>query len=307
VRVEGGNTSVDILTPLDSNNARSALVVACAAAGLDPTDAELIRLGSNAVFRLRHQPVIARVARTADRLDAVTREVAVSRWLAANGVRAVRALDIAQPVVAEGRAVTLWDSVSDGVEYGTTAELAAALRHLHMLDAPTEIALPTFDPMHRLSVRLDQTATFTTADRELLSHRAMELAQKFSTLQFELPTGPIHGDANVGNLLRNRTGEAVLSDLDEFSVGPREWDLTLTAMYFERYGWHTEAEYRAFCDVYGRDVMTWPGYPVLADVKELMMVTWLAQNGSERKNRQELDRRLESLRTGRGRESWNPF
>jgi Ser/Thr protein kinase RdoA (MazF antagonist) len=307
VRVEGGTPRVDILAPLDSDNARSALVVACATAGLDPTDAELIRLGSNAVFRLRHQPVIARVARSADRLDAIAREVAVSRWLAANGVRAVRALHIEQPVVAEGRAVTLWDSVSDGVEYGTTAELAAALRRLHTLDTPTDIALPAFDPMHRLSERLERTAAFTAADRNLLSRRAVELNSAFSAMRFELPTGPIHGDANVGNLLRDRNGEPVLSDLDEFSVGPREWDLTLTAMYFERYGWHNLAEYQAFCGVYGRDIMAWSGYAVLADIKELMMVTWLAQNASERRNRQELDVRLESLRTGRGRENWKPF
>jgi aminoglycoside phosphotransferase (APT) family kinase protein len=307
VGVEGGITRVDILAPLDPDNARSALVVACAAAGLDPMDAELIRLGSNAVFRLRRQPVIARVARTADRLDAIAREVAVSRWLAANGVRAVLALDIAQPVVAEGRAVTLWDSVSDGVEYGTTAELAAALRHLHTLDAPTDIALPAFDPMYRLFERLERTVTFSSTERDLLIHRADELASAFSVLQFELPTGPIHGDANVGNLLRDRNDEPVLSDLDEFSIGPREWDLTLTAMYFERYGWHTLAEYRTFCGVYGWDVMAWPGYTVLADIKELMMVTWLAQNASEHRNRQELDVRLESLRTGRGRENWKPF
>ncbi|WP_318658247.1 hypothetical protein [Streptomyces triticiradicis] len=36
---------------------------ACEAAGLDPTGAELLRLGSNAVYRLASLPVIVRIAR----------------------------------------------------------------------------------------------------------------------------------------------------------------------------------------------------------------------------------------------------
>ncbi|MFI7598405.1 phosphotransferase enzyme family protein [Actinoplanes sp. NPDC049681] len=298
---------MDTLHPLDSQNARSALVVACAAVGLDPSDAELIRIGSNGVFRLRHQPVVARVTRDVDHLDAVRREIAVSRWLAAGGVPAVRALGVPQPLIAEGRAVTLWESVSDSVEYGTTVELASILRRLHGLELPANFLLPRFDPLPRLSDRIERSAALTAADRRLLDAMTSELSSAYEKLRFELPEGPIHGDANVGNLLRSQTGDAVLSDLDEFSVGPREWDLTLTAMYFERYGWHTEAEYHGFCAGYGWDVMEWTGYGVLADIKELMMVTWLAQGASDGKARQELAQRLDTLRTGEGRKLWKPF
>ena len=35
-------------------------------------------------------------------------------------------------------------------------------------------------------------------------------------------------------------------DLDGFAVGPREWDLALTAIYYDSFGWHTAAEYAAF-------------------------------------------------------------
>ena len=52
-----------------------------------------------------------------------------------------------------------------------------------------------------------------------------------------------------------------LTDLDGFAVGPREWDLVLTALYFERFGWHTAEEYAAFVETYGYDVMAWDGYP----------------------------------------------
>jgi len=40
-----------------------------------------------------------------------------------------------------------------------------------------------------------------------------------------LPRGVIHGDASVGNVIRDTTRHAVLIDLDGFAVGPREWDL----------------------------------------------------------------------------------
>ena len=47
-----------------------------------------IRVAANAVFRLRTAPVIARVALSAHRLAAASREVAVARWLASERVPA---------------------------------------------------------------------------------------------------------------------------------------------------------------------------------------------------------------------------
>ena len=70
----------------------------------------------------------------------------------------------------------------------------------------------------------------------------------------------------------------MLVDLDGFAVGAREWHLVLTAMYFERLGWHTQEEYQQFAAGYGFDVMSWQGYALLRDVRELIMLTWLAQN-----------------------------
>jgi thiamine kinase-like enzyme len=296
------------LAPLDPDNARAALASACAVAGLDAGDAELVRLGSNAVFRLRRQPVVGRVMRSAERLFDARREVAVSRWLERCGVPAVRALDVDQPLVSEGRVVTFWESVSERAQYGTTAELATILRQLHAQATPAEVALPQFDPFARAQQRISDVRTFASDDRSFMEYRADELQSAYSALSFVLPSGPIHGDANVGNLLRGRNGEPFLGDLDGFAVGPREWDLVLTAMYFGRYGWHSESEYREFCDGYGYDVMTWPGYVVLADVREFLMVTWLAQNAVVGSNAwRELARRLKTLRTGHGRDAWQPF
>jgi aminoglycoside phosphotransferase (APT) family kinase protein len=117
----------------------------------------------------------------------------------------------------------------------------------------------------------------------------------------------LHGDASVGNLILDRRGRALLSDLDSFCVGPAEWDLVLTAMFYDRYGWHTEAEYGEFVSAYGRDVRQWGGYGVLADVRELLMVVWLAQNMHDDVVAGELAKRLDSIRNGGSRRDWNPF
>ena len=124
-----------------------------------------------------------------------------------------------------------------------------------------------------------------------------------------LPAGPVHGDANIGNIIRRQAdGVAVLIDLDGFASGPREWDLVLTAMYFERFGWHTVQEYQEFVTGYGFDVMNWPGYPVPRAVRELIMVAWLAQNARQSPQiAAEVGKRIADLRAGDRRRDWAPF
>jgi hypothetical protein len=84
--------------------------------------------------------------------------------------------------------------------------------------------------------------------------------------------------------------------------------LVQTALYYERYSWHTREEYKAFVASYGFDIMTWDGYSVLADIKELSMVTWMSQNaGSDSKSAGELTKRVQALKTGGTRSDWSPF
>jgi hypothetical protein len=51
--------------------------------------------------------------------------------------------------------------------------------------------------------------------------------------------------------------------------------LILTAIYCDRYGWRSKAEYAEFVHRYGFDLMSRPGYETLANLRELMMVAWL--------------------------------
>jgi aminoglycoside phosphotransferase (APT) family kinase protein len=299
-------SAVSIAEPFDERSARAALEEACVGAGLEPVGAELIRLGQNAVFRLRAQDVIARVGRSADRAPAVKRQLAVSRWLAGNDVPAIRALDVPQPVIVRGRVVAFWESADDGVRYGSTAELGRILRRLHGLSQPAEPELPTLAPFTTARARI-AVVPISEADRGYLSERADVLEEAFHSLEFNARDVVLHGDASVGNLILDRRDRAVLSDLDSFCIGPREWDLALTALFYARFGWHTREEYEAFVRAYGYDILQWNGFDVLADVRELLMVAWLAQNARADEVADELSRRLDTMRNDGPRTGWRPF
>jgi hypothetical protein len=287
--------------------ATKALVVACATAELDASGARLVRLGENAVFQLATRPLIVRIARTATYLPEVQRGVDVARWLRGVGFPAVHLVDdLAQPLIVDGRVATFWEVLSD--EYATVIDLAALLRQLHALEPPSALSLPGLRPLERTRQRID-VGPLTPDDKHFLIGRADDLSARWDSVAFELPQGVIHGDASIGNIIRARDGQPVLIDLDGFSTGPREWDLVLTALYYERFGWHTREEYQGFAERYGFDVMAWPGYETLRSMRELIMIGWLAQNMNESGGvAAEVGRRIADLRTGReGRLEWKPF
>ncbi|MEU0968471.1 aminoglycoside phosphotransferase family protein [Streptomyces sp. NPDC005917] len=300
---DGGGTefTADGLAPV--------LQEACATAGVDARGAELIRLGSNAVYRLTSLPIIVRIARDPAVLEAMDRAVGVARWLETQDFPAMRVpASVAQPLVIGGLVVTFWESVQENEEYATVAELADLLRRLHWLEEPESLRLPYFDPLAKLAASLEGLDGISGEDRTFLEERAASLGKDYDRLDFVLPFGMIHGDASIGNILRHRDGHAVLIDLDGFALAPREWDLIQTAMFYDRFGWHTKAEYAEFVHRYGFDVMNWPGYETLADLRELMMVAWLGhQVTTSDSAAAEFARRVRSLRTGEGRDEWGPF
>jgi thiamine kinase-like enzyme len=285
-----------------------ALHQACGVVSLDPDGARLLRLGSNAVYHLK-TPVIARVSRPGIDVGPVRRSVAVARWLEAADYPAVRAIDVDQPVIVDGYVVTFWQSVSeDGDQFANTPEIAAILARLHHLTAPEDLHLPTLDPFVNAVQRIDANAWLTADDHAFFTATLARLQGAYTGLEFVLPQGVIHGDASVGNVLRDTHGVPVLIDLDGFAIGPREWDLVQTAMFYDSFGWHTREEYEDFARVYGYDIRQWPGYPVLREVREFVMVTWLIQKAAEdAEAAAESTKRITALRTGASRMDWQPY
>jgi aminoglycoside phosphotransferase (APT) family kinase protein len=293
---------------LDEGRAHALLKHACGIAGLDADGARLMRLGSNAVYHLA-APVVVRISRHDADLYEVRRSVAVARWLESVDYPAVRVIDIDQPVIIDGHAVTFWRSVSDdGDQYATVGEVAEVLARLHRSEAPGSLHLPALAPFANAAKRITSNAWLSAEDREFLAGQLTELQAEYASLEFVLPQGVIHGDASIGNVLHDRNGEPVVIDLDGFAIGPREWDLALTAIYYDSFGWHTHEEYETFPRVYGFDIMQWPGYPVMRAVREFLMVTWVIQQaGDNQKAAAEANKRITALRTGGSRKDWDAY
>jgi hypothetical protein len=287
---------------------QQALEQACAVVGLDAGGARLLRFGSNAVYHLA-APVIVRVSRPGADLDAVRRTVQVARWLEAEDYPAIRLIDVEQPVTAGGHGVTFWQSVSDsGDQFASTAEKGVLLARLHQLTAPDSLHLPALAHFAAAARRIDANTWLSPDDRDFLTTSLDRLHDGYDKLDFVLPPGVIHGDASVGNVLRDPSGAPVLIDLDSFSVGPREWDLLQTAMYYDSFGWLTGEEYEAFAAAYGYDIRQWPGYPLLREIREFLMVAWVIQQAADNpRAAAEAAKRIGTLRTGASRKDWRAY
>jgi hypothetical protein len=294
-------------TEFDADEAEAILRRACAVADLNPDGIEILRLGDHAVFRVAGGRIISRVGRGADRIASVRREVAVALWLADQEYPAARLVtDDEQPIVIEDHPVTFWEGLADGDTYASTAEMGVLLRRLHELESPP-FSLPRLQPFEKVVSRLEYAA-IPESTRAFLRSMATDLEAEYGRLEYSLPSGHIHGDFNVGNVLRDAAGYPRVIDLDGFTTGPREWDLMQTAMYYDSFGWHTEAEYADFVAGYGFDVREWAGYAVLRSVRELLMVTWLSQNaGANPRAADEVEKRVATLRSGASRRGWAPF
>jgi Ser/Thr protein kinase RdoA (MazF antagonist) len=296
----------DAAAGFSSSAVLPALRAACTQADLNSDGAELLRLGENAIFQLAGAPVVVRIARSADRMRRVQKELCVARWLAEAHVPAIRVYEeIDQPLLVDGHPVSFWQTVTGGDPTPTPADLARLLAAFHGLGG-SACDLVGFDPFQIPESRLAAPAGVTPEDRDFLRTRCGDLNEQLGRLEFALPQGPIHGDAHTRNLLTDH-GQVVLLDFESAAIGPREWDLLPTAIARERYGL-TEEHYREFADTYGFDVRAWPGYPVLREIRELTMTTWIMQNiGESPAAAAEFALRVASLRERDFGRAWNFF
>jgi aminoglycoside phosphotransferase (APT) family kinase protein len=248
--------------------------------GMASQDARLIRLGENALFVLTAEQVVVRIARSLDVLDDARKEVAVSAWLNEVGLPAAKTTAHSQPLIVRGKPVTLWRLINNGGSPASLIDLAMALRALHRVPVPADLALPEFDILGRVSARISTASVLSAEQRQFLLAKHQELKAAYEALEFPLKPCAVHGDAHSDNLIKGTDGNTVLIDFERFAFGPPETDLAVTAIE-HTLGWGTRAEYEKFAECYGFDVMAWEGYPVLRDINEFKMTTWLMQNVNE--------------------------
>jgi hypothetical protein len=296
--------------PLDSESDAHApwavLAEACAQVGLDPAGAALVRLVNNAVFRLVRHRVMVRVTLIDGLAHRAHVAVAAGRMLAAHGIPAVRPLlGIPNPVHVDGHAVSFWKEVTDTGSMPTAAQLGDLLTRLHRLPV-ADVRLPSWNPVADLRSRITDMHGWDRGDVDFLSRRCDAVESALATLDYPLPPGVIHGDAQLGNVITTPAGP-VLCDLDTVCVGPREWDLVPIAVSQLRFG-HPVDVYRQLADAYGVDVTTWPGFLVLRELRELKLAA--VGMSTARLNPVvgfELRRRLRSLRATHTTAQWTPY
>ncbi|KIF06145.1 aminoglycoside phosphotransferase, partial [Streptomyces sp. RSD-27] len=265
--------------------------------------AELLAFGENAVFALGD--LVVKVGREAGLLERAERELAVSGWLAAAGVPAVRAAEPGPRLVA-GHPVTLWHRLPGAVRPAGPEDLAALLRPLHALPAPPFV-LPARDLLGGVErwLRLAGEAV-DPQDAAYLRARRDAYAGEVAALTPHLTPGPIHGDALPRNVHVGPDGP-VLVDLETVSADLREHDLVVMALSRDRYGLPA-ADYEAFTAAYGWDVRAWEGCALLRGARETASCAWVAQHAPANPQAlAEFRRRVASLRDGDPEVRWYPF
>jgi len=282
-----------VLTPQIEAQLRAALHAVCARAELDASDAHLIKYTINAVYRLASAPVVVRLGHgpsAASRADKVVPAAAAFADLDMPTVR-LRP-DVDQPITVDEWVATFWTYLPQPPQPRyRPVDLAPPLRRLHTIGS-LGVPLPHWDTVgdarRRLrrvpplpSAQIDELHTWAREEVGIdldqllarLEDWAINLDQQLDQIAWRLPTGLIHGDARIGNLLHHPDGHLVLCDLDSVSVGPREWDLTPAALGPVRFGQHP-ALHQAFADAYGFDLTGWDdGWRLLRQVRELQLVT----------------------------------
>jgi aminoglycoside phosphotransferase len=285
--------------------AETALRHATRRSGLDARGARLIRLFATAVYHLPAEDAVARIApaTSPDSVARLTTSVQVTRWLAENGFPSVEPLQVEQPVTGHGCAVTFWRYLPQDGPEPVSADLGLLLRRLHGL-GPPPIALPVYRPLISVRRAIASSRAIDEEERAWLGERCEHLLQAYGQLSFQLPAGMIHGDAYLGNLLRDGQ-RVVLADWDAVSEGHREVDLIPT-LQASRFGLPDDQR-DGFVAAYGQDIRPWDGYPVLRDIRELSTITALLRDGhAAAAAHRELRIRLRSMRTGDHHE-WSSF
>lgn len=293
--------------PFSRERLAEALTGVCAAVGLAPEGATLIKCTANAVFRLAGAPVVVRIGASTALNHRVEKVVHVATWLAEHDVPAVRLLPgVPQPVTYAGYVATVWEAVPDGGKRARGRDLGKLLRRIHDLPEPASW-LPRWQPLADVAARIGEATGLdnglTPADLAFLQDRYDEVAEALSRLEFPSPPSLVHGDAHLGNLIPGPAG-AVLCDFDSSSYGPPEWDLTPLAVGVIRFG-ESAGRYRELARTYGMDVTRWRGFPVLRAVRELKLITSvLPIIGTRPAVRAELFRRLADVRSGNTSARW---
>ncbi|MER7418486.1 aminoglycoside phosphotransferase family protein [Micromonospora peucetia] len=279
-----------------------AVTSAATGAGVSAHDATIVRIGENGVVLLPSAGVLARVVPA--RGSNSRREIEVATWLTAQQVPVVHPAR-PEPIIVGQYVVSLWEYLPDS-RPADLVTLAECLRRLHKVAIPTNL-LPHLSPFDKFEDHLAMGAGLDISDSAFLRQLRDQLSAQWATAEFTLGEAVLHGDAHMENLLVTTGDRTAFVDLEAVCIGPPEWDLTLTALYYEC-GWFSAKEYIDFAQAYGFDVRRSPSWPVLRLIRMLRMTLWLAQSAdNDPQRRRQLRHRIDTLRDETAPAGWTGY
>lgn len=278
---------------------------------LDPAEAALVALHSNAIFTLPAHGLVVRIATNRHALARVSASVSITRWLARRGFPCTEPADLPglpdQPIIVDGRIVTCWRHVTlaDGPR-PSLGELARLLRDLHGQPSPPVPPPPLRDPLDGVAAEVAANPdAIATEHRDWLARRIDQLRQEWREMAFPQPDALIHGDAHDHNLMRTGDGRVVLGDWDHVAVGPPAWDLVQPHYIHRRFARVTADDLDQFSQTYGADVRDWPGHTTLIEIREISgLAPYIRTAATRPAFAREVEHRLVTLRRGDTTARW---
>ncbi len=261
---------------LDENTALEVAVEAGLRAGIDVSDAAILRISNAILVEFPGAEAVARVDSSA--------ACAFGQWRAARTYQDCHAPTMRllpgqpRPLVTAAGCVTLWERLV-AVAPVDLRELGVAVRAVHdRTRGRLSPELPALGPCEWNLEMLDVIAESRTWPRmdeiRSLGQRAREQHARW---QREIGGEPeqavlVHGDVHRDNAIACDRG-LVLIDLESAGVGPASWDLVPLAVGVRRYG-DSADDYQRFLGGYGADPIGRPGFEFMCDVYELLVVIW---------------------------------
>jgi hypothetical protein len=267
-------------------------------------DASLLRLTNNAVFALPTAGLVIRITRSHSLHARVTKVVNLAHWFAQINAPTIRLTTTTQPLQENNLLATVWHYIPPAPT-PTVEDLGRVLREFDNL-GPPPFPLPTWDPAGDARARLADAEALDNHDHEFLLEWCDRLEPRIADLNERTQSGLIHGDAHVGNLLREPTGRIIWCDFDATCTGPALVDLVAVPVgeaRFKRPGTH-----RRLANSYGYDVTTDPDWALLREARELKMVAAAVPLlASTPGAATEFTTRLRSIQHGDLHAHWTPF
>lgn len=188
--------------------------------------------------------------------------------------------------------VTLWQFI-EGEGDGSLAHpysLGLLLKRFHRETADYQGSLPQWSFAEgagaRESEKFENNQYLTDKDIAILEKRAAEFRQRVKEIDFSMPSGVIHGDFSLGNIITSK-GIPYLIDFDRACRGPREWDVAHPLHTEIFFGKKASEDFFLACGAVRRDELQ-----AIAYMKAIFTMAWLCSQENSPWKKEETVRRM---------------